>query len=95
MLQLFHTPCKNRGRVIGINKQDQIIALAQSGFQVPVRLTPKTPRAISLYGVSKTTGESKANPVTRQLVLQHIEFCPVARYPPALVKNLPNFFLSF
>jgi hypothetical protein len=69
--------------------------MSQAGFQVPVCLTPQTLRAISLYGVSKTTGEGKANPVAKQFVLQHIQFCPVARYPPALVKNLPNFFSSF
>jgi hypothetical protein len=95
MLQLLHALCKNRGRLFGIDQQDQIIAAAQEGFQVPVCLPSQTPGMISLYGVSKTAGEGKTNPVAEQLVLQHIQFCPTARYPPAFVKNLPNFFLSF
>jgi hypothetical protein len=95
MFQLLHAPCKNRGRLFGINQKDQIIAAAQAGFQVPVRLPSQTFSVISLYGVSKAMGEGKANPIAGQLVLQHVQFCPTARYPPALVKNLPDFFLSF
>ena len=78
-----------------MDQQDQIITATQAGFQVPVSLSSKTLCVISLYGVSKATGEGKANPVTGQFVLQHIKFCPTASYPPAFVKNLPNFFLSF
>jgi hypothetical protein len=95
MLELFHAHCKNRGRLFGVYQQDQIIASAQAGFQVPVCLSPQTPCAISLYGVSKATGEGKADPVAGQFVLQYIKFCPPACYPPAFVKNLPNFFFSF
>jgi len=95
MFQLPHTRSKNRRGFFRINQQDQIKAPAQTRFQVSVRLPPQTPRAVSFYGVSKAPGEGKANPVTGQLVLQHIEFCPPASYTPALVKNLPDFFPSF
>jgi len=95
MLQLLHALRKNRGRLFGIDQQDQIIAATQAGFQVPVCLSPQTPGVISLYGVSKAPKEGKANPVAGQLVLKHVKFCPTASYPPALVKNLPNFFSFF
>jgi hypothetical protein len=95
MLHLLHAPRKNRGRLFGVDQQDQIIAAAQAGFQVPVCLPSQPPGMISLYGVSKASGEGKANPVAGQPVLQRVQFCPTARYPPAFVKNLPDFFLSF
>jgi hypothetical protein len=63
----------------------------QSETDVPVRLAPEPPRAVSRDRVSELPGKGKRNPVSEQIIRQYEQFRPGTRRDSAFLENRPDF----